>query len=176
MTYKITVNNSNKKNKQTTVTDILPDGVSILDSNEKEIESGVLPDGKGVLTQEQGIRKITWKNIDLPEGDTVITFKAKVKDNMIGKKITNTANLSNLGKKESKITTNINEIEVEKKDVKPGETGKDSVNIVLVMDLSYSMTQKDTSDGKARLAAAKSAMQQFINKIYYDSDKQQAIK
>ena len=125
------------------------------------------------MTNEDGTKVIIWENIDLPEGDTVLTLKAKVRDNMIGKEITNSAHVSTLGQKESSITTQVNEIEVDKTDVKPGETGKDAVNIVVVMDLSYSMTEKNTSNGTTRLSAAKTAMKNFINKIYYDSEKQQ---
>ena len=173
VTYKITITNSNKTNKQTTVTDIVPAGIAILDSENNEIDSGILPDGKGVLTNEDGTKVIIWENIDLPEGDTVLTLKAKVRDNMIGKEITNSAHVSTLGQKESSITTQVNEIEVDKTDVKPGETGKDAVNIVVVMDLSYSMTEKNTSNGTTRLSVAQTAMKNFINKIYYDSEKQQ---
>ena len=90
---------------------------------------------------------------------------------MIGKEITNTASLSNYGSNQDDVTTKINEIKADKAEVKPGEQGKDSVNIVLVMDLSNSMNGTlSSTDSTTRLQAAKTAVQSFIDKIYVDKD------
>ncbi len=91
---------------------------------------------------------------------------------MIGKEITNTVSLSNYGSNQVDVTTKINEIKADKTEVKPGEQGKDSVNIVLVMDFSYSMKDDDTDDNKTRLAVAKEAVTSFIKKIYYNDEEQ----
>ena len=178
ITYTITITNPNSKAKKTTVIDTLPDGITIPNVDET---TGKLPDGKGVLTEEQienedgtaeTIRKITWTDLEVATGDTQITFNAIVDSDMIGKEITNTASLSNYGSNQDDVTTKINEIKADKAEVKPGEQGKDSVNIVLVMDLSYSMKDADTDDNKTRLAVAKEAMTTFINKIYYNAEEQ----
>lgn len=173
ITYNVKITNSNSNAKTTTVTDTLPNGVVIVDNDGNPIQKGAfLPDQKGKLTNDGN--QIVWENISIPSGTTELVYNARIDNDMIGKEITNNVKLSNYGQKESSFTTKVSEITVTKTDIKPGEQGKDSVNIVLVMDLSYSMTENDTSDKKTRLSAAKSAMTEFIKEIYYDSDKQQA--
>lgn len=124
----------------------------------------------GSLSEDK--TKIEWKNITVPAttGEVTLEFDAKVKECSIGKTIYNTATLGGTETGNSNTTeTKVNELKASVKEVKKGETGKDSVNIVLVMDLSYSMEEYKVSDNSTtRLAAAKSAAKQFINKLYQD--------
>ena len=145
ITYTITLTNKGKVEGQTTVTDTLPESLTYISA-----DNGA--------TQENKV--ITWANVTVPANSTkVLTVKAKVNENTIGSTITNNVTTSQ-DKTDSAITT-VNELTIKTQEITQGETGKDSVNVVLVMDLSYSMYGE-------RLTAAKTAAQNFIRNIYVD--------
>ena len=136
------------------VTDTIPEGLE----NIKNItQNGVV---KG--------SKIEWNNLAITKNSSItLEFDATVSATTIGKTISNTANLGGTTSGDSNtVTTTVSELKAAVKEVKKGTTGKDAVNIVLVMDLSYSMKSNKTSDGVTRLEAAKTAATKFINSIY----------
>ena len=111
---------------------------------------------------------VEWNNLAITKNSSItLEFDATVRANTIGKTISNTANLGGTTSGDSNtVTTTVSELKAAVKEVKKGTTGKDAVNIVLVMDLSYSMKSNKTSDGVTRLDAAKTAATKFINSIY----------
>ena len=111
---------------------------------------------------------VEWNNLAITKNSSItLEFDATVSANTIGKTISNTANLGGSTNGDSNtVTTTVSELKAAVKEVKKGTTGKDAVNIVLVMDLSYSMKSNKTSDGVTRLDAAKTAATKFINSIY----------
>ena len=111
---------------------------------------------------------VEWNNLAITKNSSItLEFDATVSANTIGKTISNTANLGGSTNGDSNtVTTTVSELKAAVKEVKKGTTGKDAVNIVLVMDLSYSMKSNKTSDGVTRLEAAKTAATKFINSIY----------
>ena len=136
------------------VTDTIPEGLE----NIKNItQNGVV---KG--------SKIEWNNLAITKNSSItLEFDATVSANTIGKTISNTANLGGTTSGDSNtVTTTVSELKAAVKEIKKGTTGKDAVNVVLVMDLSYSMQEKKTTDNVTRLEAAKTAATKFINSIY----------
>ena len=111
---------------------------------------------------------VEWNNLAITKNSSItLEFDATVSANTIGKTVSNTANLGGTTSGDSNtVTTTVSELKAAVKEVKKGTTGKDAVNIVLVMDLSYSMKSNKTSDGVTRLDAAKTAATKFINSIY----------
>ena len=111
---------------------------------------------------------VEWNNLAITKNSSItLEFDATVSAATIGKTISNTANLGGTMSGDSNtVTTTVSELKAAVKEVKKGTTGKDAVNIVLVMDLSYSMKSNKTSDGVTRLDAAKTAATKFINSIY----------
>ena len=111
---------------------------------------------------------VEWNNLAITKNSSItLEFDATVRANTIGKTISNTANLGGTTSGDSNtVTTTVSELKAAVKEVKKGTTGKDAVNIVLVMDLSYSMKSNKTSDEVTRLEAAKTAATKFINSIY----------
>ena len=111
---------------------------------------------------------VEWNNLAITKNSSItLEFDATVMANTIGKTISNTANLGGTTSGDSNtVTTTVSELKAAVKEVKKGTTGKDAVNIVLVMDLSYSMKSNKTSDEVTRLEAAKTAATKFINSIY----------
>ncbi len=136
------------------VTDTIPEG---LENIRNITQNGVV---KG--------SKIEWNNLAITKNSSItLEFDATVSANTIGKTISNTANLGGSTNGDSNtVTTTVSELKAAVKEVKKGTTGKDAVNIVLVMDLSYSMQEKKTTDNVTRLEAAKTAATKFINSIY----------
>ena len=136
------------------VTDTIPEG---LENIRNITQNGVV---KG--------SKIEWNNLAITKNSSItLEFDATVSATTIGKTISNTANLGGTTSGDSNtVTTTVSELKAAVKEVKKGTTGKDAVNIVLVMDLSYSMKSNKTSDGVTRLEAAKTAATKFINSIY----------
>ena len=136
------------------VTDTIPEGLE----NIKNItQNGVV---KG--------SKIEWNNLAITKNSSItLEFDATVSATTIGKTISNTANLGGTTSGDSNtVTTTVSELKAAVKEIKKGTTGKDAVNVVLVMDLSYSMQEKKTTDNVTRLEAAKTAATKFINSIY----------
>jgi len=112
---------------------------------------------------------VEWNNLTITKNSSItLEFDATVSANTIGRTISNTANLGGTTSGNSNtVTTTVSELKAAVKEVKKGTTGKDAVNIVLVMDLSYSMQEKKVSDNvTTRLDAAKTAATKFINSIY----------
>ena len=111
---------------------------------------------------------VEWNNLAITKNSSItLEFDATVSAATIGKTISNTANLGGTMSGDSNtVTTTVSELKAAVKEVKKGTTGKDAVNIVLVMDLSYSMQEKKTKDNVTRLEAAKTAATKFINSIY----------
>lgn len=161
ITYKITLKNEGKVNGKTSVIDVLPDGLEFI-----SVDKG------GIYSKQEG--RITWENIKVANNSaTELTVVAKVKRNMIGKEIANTAKLTD--DKTSTVITEISELMADVKEIKQGETGKDSVNVVLIIDLSYSMEEKKVSNGTTkRIEAAKTAAQRFINTLYKNGENSNA--
>lgn len=197
ISYRITLDNNGKVAGTATVTDILPEGLTDAVATAGSINNGTL----------------TWE-VEVPaNGHKELIVTATVAADQIGKTISNTATLSDdtpsssSDRKTSTAETKINEITGVEIATKQGEQGKDSVNVVLVMDLSSSMNknvykfvecthehkyeqewygqreycperctkQKNGTWGQnvyvgTRLSIAKKAAQDFINKIYSDSD------
>ena len=141
------------------VTDTIPEG---LENIRNITQNGVV---KG--------SKIEWNNLAITKNSSItLEFDATVSATIIGKTISNTANLGGTTSGDSNtVTTTVSELKAAVKEVKKGTTGKDAVNIVLVMDLSYSMKSNKTSDGVTRLEAAKTAATKFINSIYTKDSK-----
>ena len=136
------------------VTDTIPEGLE----NIKNItQNGVV---KG--------SKIEWNNLAITKNSSItLEFDATVSATTIGKTISNTANLGGTTSGDSNtVTTTVSELKAAVKEIKKGTTGKDAVDVVLVMDLSYSMQEKKTTDNVTRLEAAKTAATKFINSIY----------
>ncbi len=203
VTYTIKLTNTGKaRGTVTTVTDILPEGVTYVRSD----NGGIYANGV-----------VTWSNIEVPanNGITNLTVTVKINADQIGKTIENTAKLSDdtpsstPENKTDKVTTKINEISGVEVGTKPGEQGKDANNIVLVIDLSSSMNEKiytfvkcthehsynwwgeycpegceeqwstgiwgkNVSQG-TRLEAAKKAAQEFIKEVYKNPDSKATI-
>ena len=136
------------------VTDTIPEGLE----NIRNITQNGVVNGS----------KIEWNNLAITKNSSItLEFDATVSATTIGKTISNTANLGGTTSGDSNtVTTTVSELKAAVKEVKKGTTGKDAVNIVLVMDLSYSMKSNKTSDGVTRLEAAKTAATKFINSIY----------
>ena len=136
------------------VTDTIPEG---LENIRNITQNGVV---KG--------SKIEWNNLAITKNSSItLEFDATVSANTIGKTISNTANLGGTTSGDSNtVTTTVSELKAAVKEIKKGTTGKDAVNVVLVMDLSYSMQEKKTTDNVTRLEAAKTAATKFINSIY----------
>ena len=136
------------------VTDTIPEG---LENIRNITQNGVV---KG--------SKIEWNNLAITKNSSItLEFDATVSATTIGKTISNTANLGGTTSGDSNtVTTTVSELKAAVKEVKKGTTGKDAVNVVLVMDLSYSMQEKKTTDNVTRLEAAKTAATKFINSIY----------
>ena len=157
--YTITVSENRKlvNARNIKVTDNLPSELDVI--ADSITSGGKLNDAK---------TEIEWNIAELEKGNNVeLKFTARIKPNSIGKTISNTANLGGTTSGDSNtVTTTVSELKAAVKEVKKGTTGKDAVNIVLVMDLSYSMKSNKTSDGVTRLEAAKTAATKFINSIY----------
>ena len=157
--YTITVSENRKlvNARNIKVTDNLPSELDVI--ADSITSGGKLNDAK---------TEIEWNIAELEKGNNVeLKFTARIKPNSIGKTISNTANLGGTTSGDSNtVTTTVSELKAAVKEVKKGTTGKDAVNIVLVMDLSYSMKLNKTSDGVTRLDAAKTAATKFINSIY----------
>ena len=157
--YTITVSENRKlvNARNIKVTDNLPSELDVI--ADSITSGGKLNDAK---------TEIEWNITELEKGNNVeLKFTARIKPNSIGKTISNTANLGGTTSGDSNtVTTTVSELKAAVKEVKKGTTGKDAVNIVLVMDLSYSMKSNKTSDGVTRLEAAKTAATKFINSIY----------
>ena len=111
---------------------------------------------------------VEWNNLTITKNSSItLEFDATVSATTIGKTISNTANLGGTTSGDSNtVTTTVSELKAAVKEIKKGTTGKDAVNVVLVMDLSYSMQEKKTTDNVTRLEAAKKAATKFINSIY----------
>ena len=157
--YTITVSENRKlvNARNIKVTDNLPSELDVI--ADSITSGGKLNDAK---------TEIEWNIAELEKGNNVeLKFTARIKPNSIGKTISNTANLGGTTSGDSNtVTTTVSELKAAVKEVKKGTTGKDAVNIVLVMDLSYSMKSNKTSDEVTRLEAAKTAATKFINSIY----------
>ena len=136
------------------VTDTIPEG---LENIRKITQNGVVNGSK-----------IEWNNLAITKNSSItLEFDATVSATTIGKTISNTANLGGTTSGDSNtVTTTVSELKAAVKEIKKGTTGKDAVNVVLVMDLSYSMQEKKTTDNVTRLEAAKTAATKFINSIY----------
>ena len=137
------------------VTDPIPEG---LENVRNITHNGNLNEGN-----------VEWNNLAITKNSSItLEFDATVSATTIGKTISNTANLGGTTSGDSNtVTTTVSELKAAVKEVKKGTTGKDAVNIVLVMDLSYSMQEKKVSDNvTTRLDAAKTAATKFINSIY----------
>ena len=136
------------------VTDTIPEG---LENIRNITQNGVVKDSK-----------IEWNNLAITKNSSItLEFDATVSATTIGKTISNTANLGGTTSGDSNtVTTTVSELKAAVKEIKKGTTGKDAVNVVLVMDLSYSMQEKKTTDNVTRLEAAKTAATKFINSIY----------
>ena len=136
------------------VTDTIPEG---LENIRKITQNGVVNGPK-----------IEWNNLAITKNSSItLEFDATVSATTIGKTISNTANLGGTTSGDSNtVTTTVSELKAAVKEIKKGTTGKDAVNVVLVMDLSYSMQEKKTTDNVTRLEAAKTAATKFINSIY----------
>ena len=137
------------------VTDPIPEG---LENVRNITHNGNLNEGN-----------VEWNNLTITKNSSItLEFDATVSANTIGRTISNTANLGGTTSGNSNtVTTTVSELKAAVKEVKKGTTGKDAVNIVLVMDLSYSMQEKKVSDNvTTRLDAAKTAATKFINSIY----------
>ena len=136
------------------VTDPIPEG---LENVRNITHNGNLNEGN-----------VEWNNLAITKNSSItLEFDATVSATTIGKTISNTANLGGTTSGASNtVTTTVSELKAAVKEIKKGTTGKDAVNIVLVMDLSYSMKSNKTSDGVTRLEAAKTAATKFINSIY----------
>ena len=161
ITYTITLTNTGKIAGIADVTDALPTGLTFISAD----NNGTFADGV-----------VTWANVNVEgnDGEVKLHLKAKVNANMIGKNIVNTAKLITNGKTDTAETA-ISEITATIKEITQGQTGKDSVNIILVMDLSYSMQSNTVANGTTtRLAAAKSAATQFIDKLYQNGENSEA--
>ena len=139
-------------------------GVNVTDPISEELENVRNITHNGKLNEGN----VEWNNLAITKNSSIILeFDATVRANTIGKTISNTANLGGTTSGDSNtVTTTVSELKAAVKEVKKGTTGKDAVNIVLVMDLSYSMKSNKTSDGVTRLEAAKTAATKFINSIY----------
>ena len=81
---------------------------------------------------------VEWNNLAITKNSSItLEFDATVRANTIGKTISNTANLGGTTSGDSNtVTTTVSELKAAVKEVKKGTTGKDAVNIVLVMDFS----------------------------------------
>ena len=136
------------------VTDTIPEGLE----NIRNITQNGVVNGS----------KIEWNNLAITKNSSItLEFDATVSATTIGKTISNTANLGGTTSGDSNtVTTTVSELKAAVKEIKKGTTGKDAVNVVLVMDLSYSMQEKKTTDNVTRLEAAKTAATKFINSIY----------
>ena len=139
-------------------------GVNVTDPISEELENVRNITHNGKLNEGN----VEWNNLAITKNSSIILeFDATVRANTIGKTISNTANLGGTTSGDSNtVTTTVSELKVAVKEVKKGTTGKDAVNIVLVMDLSYSMKSNKTSDGVTRLEVAKTVATKFINSIY----------
>ena len=139
-------------------------GVNVTDPISEELENVRNITHNGKLNEGN----VEWNNLAITKNSSItLEFDATVRANTIGKTISNTANLGGTTSGDSNtVTTTVSELKAAVKEVKKGTTGKDAVNIVLVMDLSYSMKSNKTSDGVTRLEAAKTAATKFINSIY----------
>ena len=136
------------------VTDPIPEG---LENVRNITHNGNLNEGN-----------VEWNNLTITKNSSItLEFDATVSATTIGKTISNTANLGGTTSGDSNtVTTTVSELKAAVKEIKKGTTGKDAVNVVLVMDLSYSMQEKKTTDNVTRLEAAKKAATKFINSIY----------
>ena len=139
-------------------------GVNVTDPISEKLENVRNITHNGKLNEGN----VEWNNLAITKNSSItLEFDATVRANTIGKTISNTANLGGTTSGDSNtVTTTVSELKAAVKEVKKGTTGKDAVNIVLVMDLSYSMKSNKTSDGVTRLEAAKTAATKFINSIY----------
>ena len=123
LTYTITLTNNGRVAGTIPVTNILPDDVTYITSSD---------DG----TEANGT--VTWNSITVEPGTPkVLTITVKVNDNAIGETLLDTVEVP--GKDAIVLRTDVEELKSTLQEIKQGETGKDSVNIVLVMDLSTSM-------------------------------------
>ncbi len=152
--YNITITNNGLLTDIVDAIDTLPTGV-IVDENTI---------GEGIYNAEN--RTITWKNLTIANGSPVtISFKAKIKENEIGHTLVNNVVLSNHA--EASATTKVNEVKTEVYEAIVGDNTRDKVNIVLVIDVSSTMSRTDIDDkGSTRLDAAKTAATDFVNTLY----------
>ena len=126
ITYTITLENNGRVPGTIPVTNTLPDDVTFISAT-------------GDVVPVDGV--ITWDEITVEPGTPVVlTITVKVNDNAIGKTLTDTVAVPD--KEPTVHTTKVAELSSTLQEIKQGETGKDSVNIVLVMDLSSSMNKK----------------------------------
>ena len=113
-----------------------------------------------VIPDENGI--ITWKNITVDpgeDGEVILTIDVRVNDNAIGKTLLDTVIVPN--QENTVHETIVDELTSTVHEIKQGETGKDSVNVVLVMDLSTSM------DNKIRHFTECTHEHRFVTHTYY---------
>ena len=126
ITYTITLENTGRVAGTIPVTNTLPEDVTFISAT-------------GDAQPVDGV--ITWDEITVVPGvPVVLTIVVKVNDNAIGKTLTDTVEVPD--KEPTVHTTHVAELSSTLQEVKQGETGKDSVNVVLVMDLSSSMNEK----------------------------------
>ena len=124
--YVITLENTGRVAGTIDVKNELPELVTYVSSNVEpdSIEDGVL----------------TWKDITVEpgvDGEVTITIDVKVNDNAIGETLVDTVIVP--GQADEVHETKVHEVSSTLQEIKQGESGKDSVNIILVMDLSTSM-------------------------------------
>ena len=152
--YKIKLTNNGLLTGTVDVIDNLPAGIIV---NTTTLADSIYSDKD---------RTITWPDVSVANGSTVIlTFKAKIAENKIGDKLINIVSLSN-GATASAIT-NVNELKSSVDEVIQGDKHKDDVNIVLVIDISSTMSKDDIDNiGTTRLEAAKNASKAFVNTLY----------
>ena len=128
ITYTIILENVGRVPGTIDVKNQLSDLVTYVDSSiEPEIADGLL----------------TWKNITVEpgaDGEVTITIDVRINDNAIGLEIVDTVIVPD--QEDTIHTSNVFEIDSTIHEIKQGETGKDSVNVILVMDLSTSMNSK----------------------------------
>ncbi len=154
--YYIKLINSGKVSGTIDVTDELPDEVKY-----------VLSTDKGNYTESE--HTVVWSDITVDAGASkILEVVVKVNDNEIGTTISNTAKTSD--NKTSTIEKKVSELKSTVKEYTEDEEIKDNVNIILVMDLSSSMNEKDAINENnrtdTRLNVAKTAAQDFIEDLY----------
>ena len=168
ITYSIKLTNGGKINSEAIkVTDTLPDGLTNVQvtgtDQDKATVSGNI---------------ITWENIVVEPGTKTLKVTAKVKDNIIGSTLTNTATINQgaVGNNTSKVSTKVKELSVSTTGVIPGGIAKQNVNVVLAIDTSTSM-DKDVNGNAtkntglpSRYSIAKDVMKDFVKALYAENN------